>query len=62
MCTWPNKYSALTGKLIHQVAGHLRHNTILKLYARDTSVISTKRCEKPSDNTSTVDRDALYYM
>jgi len=28
MCTWPNKYSALTGKLIHQVAGHLRHNTM----------------------------------
>ena len=36
--------------------------SILKLYARDTSVILTKRCEKPSDNTSTVDRDALYYM
>ena len=31
-------------------------------YACDTFVISTKRCEKPSDNTSTVDRDAWYYM
>jgi hypothetical protein len=36
-------------------------NFDLKLYTRDTFVISTKRCEKPSDNTSTVDRDACYY-
>jgi hypothetical protein len=36
--------------------------SILKFYACDTFVISTKRCEKPSDNTSTVDRDAWYYM
>lgn len=36
--------------------------SILKFYTCDTFVISTKRCEKPSDNTSTVDRDAWYYM
>jgi hypothetical protein len=52
MCTWPNKYSALTGKLIHQVAGHPRHNTMN----------SVETSNKPSNNTSTVDRDAWYYM
>jgi hypothetical protein len=36
--------------------------SILKFYTCDTFVISTKRCEKPSDNTSTVDRDAWYYI
>lgn len=35
---------------------------LLKFYTCDIFVISTKRYEKPSDNTSTVDRDAWYYM
>ena len=35
---------------------------ILKFYTCDTFVISTKRYEKPSGNTSTVDRDAWCYM
>ena len=37
--------------------------SIFKFYTCDTFVISTKRYEKPSDNTSTVvDRDAWYCM
>jgi len=31
---------------------------ILKFYTCDTIVMSTKRYEKPSDNASTVDREA----
>jgi hypothetical protein len=40
----------------------IAYEVCVQFYTYDTFVISTKRCEKPSDNTSTVDRDAWYYM